>query len=116
MAFSCKIVLAHRAKEDGSRAVYLQAIIDRARATVPLGFYLHPATFDARRQIVKPTARNAESFTTEFQLAISRAAGIASKYRIDGKLLTPEAFRKEFANPSEKMDFIAFMAAELSVR
>lgn len=103
-------------REDKQRRVYLQAIIDRAAARVPLGFYVDASAFDARRQCMKQWHPNKKNFDTEFQMAITRANDIASRYRIDGKYLTPQDFRNEFTNPSSDIDLIKFMTDELELK
>lgn len=116
MAFSCKIILSDYSKEDRSKRVYLQAILDRKRATVPLGFYLKEDAFDERRQCMKAWHPSRKNYDTEFQIAIAKANNIASKFRIEGKYLTPEAFRAEFTNPTSAMDLIKFMTDELELK
>jgi integrase/recombinase XerD len=116
MAFSCKIILAERPKEDRTRMVYLQAIIDRMRALVPLGFYLKAEHFDTRRQVVKTAHPNAESYNTEILAAIAKANGIASKFRLESKPLSPMDFRTEFLEPSRMLDVMKFIKTELELR
>jgi integrase/recombinase XerD len=116
MAFSAKIKLAQRAKADKTRMVYLQFIIDRYRDQVPLGFYLSSEYFDVRRMVVKGSHANADSFNAEFYSALGKANDIASKFRLEGKTLTPEDFKSEFLNPSQVEDFIAFMKRELELK
>lgn len=113
MAFSCKIILAERPKENGQRMVYLQAIIDRKRAIVPLKFYLNEKEFDERRQIVKNSHPNEQTLNTEILVSISKAITIASKYRIDNKHLTPQEFKNRFLEPSRLLDVIKFFKEEL---
>lgn len=108
MPFSCKIILARHKKVDGSRMVYLQAIIDRMHAEVSLGFYIKEDMFDPKLQRMKASHPNKENFDTEFINAIARANTIASRFRVERKSLTPEAFRNEFNDASTEMDFIKF--------
>lgn len=116
MAFSAKIVLGDYVKSDGTSMVYLQAYIDRQRATVPLGFYLARKHFDVRTQRVKPAHPNANDFDVEMMMAIAKANTIASKFRQDGKLLNPDAFRNEYNDPTEAMDLIKFIEQELELK
>lgn len=116
MPFSCKIILAHHTRHDKLKRVYLQAIIDRKRATVPLGFYLDPSAFDERRQCMKPWHPNKKNYDTEFQMVIAKANNLASKFRIEGKYLTPDTFREEFTNPTESVDLIKFITDELELK
>lgn len=116
MSFYCKIILSGYSRADKSKRVYLQAIIDRKRAIVPLGFYLKQEAFDQRRQCIKPGLPNKESFDTEFQVAITKGNSIASKFRLEGKYLTPGVFREEFKNPTEAVDFIRFITEELELK
>ncbi len=116
MGFHCKIILSSYTREDKEKRVYLQAIIDRKRAIVPLGFYLQPDGFDPRRQRMKPWHPNAKNYDTEFQIAIAKANNIASQYRIEGKSLTPKQFREEFTNPADHADLIKFIKKELELK
>lgn len=116
MSFSCKIILSEYKKADGMRQVLLQAIIDRKRAKVNLGFYIHEDHFDSRRQCMKAKHPNAKEFDAEFFAAIAKANSIASKYRLANKLLTPEEFRNEFVDPSDGMDLIKFIRHELELK
>jgi len=116
VSFSAKIVLGDYVKADGMSAVYLQCVIDRQRATVPLGFYLHSNLFDKTKQRVKSNHPNEKDFNIEIMMAIAKANTIASKFRQDGKLLTPEAFRTEYTDPTEVMDLIKFMKHEIELK
>lgn len=116
MSFSCKITLAEYKKADGMRQVWLQAIIDRKRVKIALGFYLHEDYFDRRRQCIKPKHPNAKEYDAELYAAIAKANSIASKYRLTNKLLTPEEFRNEYTDPSDGMDLIKFIKTELELK
>lgn len=116
MGFSCKIILAQHTKENKVKRVYLQAIINRKLARVPLGFYLEPDAFDERRQCMKAWHPNKKNYDTEFQMAIAKANNIASKFRIDGKWLTPREFREEYTNPTTSIDLIKFMKDEIDLK
>ncbi len=116
MAFSCKIVLAQYAKADGERQVYLQAIIDRKRAIVPLGFYIRHENFDHRSMLVKTSHANHQTFNAELLKAVAAGNDIGSKYRLAGKSLTPQAFIDEFKNPSSEIDLIRFIEDELKIK
>jgi integrase/recombinase XerD len=116
MGFSCKIILAERQKADKSRQVYLQAIIDRQRATVALGFCLKEEQFDGKRQVVKSSHPNHKDYNTELINAIAKANSIASKFRREDRMLTPEEFRKDFIEPSSKLDVIKFIDAQLELK
>jgi integrase/recombinase XerD len=115
MSFSCKIILAGRPKEDNTSMVYLQAIINRLRATVPLGFYLKVKQFNAKSQSVQhhPAAKE---LNDELAQALAKAHKIASKARQEDRLLTPELFRSEYNDPSEKLDMIKFTRKEISLK
>jgi len=116
MSFSCKVILAGHQKADGCRRVYLQAIIDRKRALVSLDFYLKSEDFDGRRQCVKDRHPNAKDYNKEFLLAVTKGNSVASRFRIENRTLTPEIFRKEFADPTGAMDFIKFVKTELELK
>jgi integrase/recombinase XerD len=113
MAFSCKIILSEYRKEDKTRMVQLQAIIDRLRAVVPLGFYLKEEYFDAKRQIVKSSHPNCEDFNKEILAGIARANNIASRFRLQERMLTPNEFKEEFQQPSSRLDVIKFIETEI---
>lgn len=115
MGFTCKIVLADRQKEDRTRQVYLQAYIDRQRATVALGFCIKDEQWNAKTQQVK-NHPNAKEFNTELAVAIQRAHSIASQARLEERLLTPDTFKSAYKDPSEKMDVIKFMRSELLLK
>src|SRR5688572_4145302 len=112
MSFSCKIILAGYKKEDGGRMVYLSAIIDRKPARIPLKFYVKEESFNAKGQCMRPSHPNKRDFDTEFIIALAKANTIASKFRRENKLLTPEIFRAEYQDPTEELDFITFMETE----
>lgn len=116
MSFSCKIILAEHEKLDGMRRVYIQAIMDRRPARVPLEFYIDEKFFDKRLCRVKSTHPNSETYNTELQIAIAKANNLASKFRIQNKQLTPALFRAEYINPSDEMDLIKFIRKELELR
>src|SRR5690606_25472567 len=90
--------------------------IDRKHAEIPLGFYLPDDAFDPDKQKVKGTYANSDLFNLEFDAAKGKAAEIAGKYRLGGRVLTPHLFREEYTNPVNKDDFIQFYKAELELR
>lgn len=117
MPFSCKIVLSEYQKEDGSKRVMLQAIIDRRKAVVPLEFYLKSEEFDKKKQRMVPSHPNAAMFDAEMMTAIAKAHKVASEARQNEKPLTPEIFRDAFrTNLTGKNDVIAFIEAQLKLR
>lgn len=116
MSFSTKIILSDYQKADGQAAVQLQAVIDGKRAVIPLGFYVTPECFDQRRQRVTNEHPNAKDYEVEILQAIAKANTIASKFRQNGLLLTPDAFRKSYFDPTEAMDLIKFMDRELKLK
>jgi integrase len=113
MAFSCKIILSDHIKEDGKKRVYLQAIIDRARVIVPVGFYLNEKDFDNRGQMVRQTCTNHETYNAEIAIALTNANNISSQFRIEKKRLTTKIFKAEFSRPSDRLDFTKFFKARL---
>jgi integrase/recombinase XerD len=115
MSFSCKIILADHKKLDNSKMVYLQAIIDRGRAQVPLGFYISDEHFDKRTRLIKSSHPNHDDFNTEIFQTIAKANKIASEFRQKGTLLTCQEFVKSFNDPTEKMDMIKFIGKELAL-
>jgi integrase/recombinase XerD len=98
------------------RQVLLQAIIDRKRAKINLGFYIREDHFNKRQQCIKPSHPNAKEYDAELLAAIAKANSIASKYRLTNKLLTPEEFRNEYTDPSDGMDLIKFIKHELELK
>lgn len=117
MPFSCKIVLSDYQKEDGSRRVLLQAIIDRRKAVVPLEFYLKPEEFDKKKLRMVSSHPNAATLDAEMMKAIAKAHQLASEARQNEKPLTPEIFRDAFrTNISGKNDVIGFINAQLQLR
>lgn len=115
MSFSAKISLAERKKDDGTRLVYLVCYIDRMRVRVSLGFCVREEDFNGRAQRMR-NHPNKNDFDTEFIAAIAKAHGIASKFRQKNITLTPDAFRKEYKDPTEEMDFIKFFETELELK
>jgi hypothetical protein len=93
-------------KDDGSRMVYLSAIIDRKPTRIPLKFYVKEESFNMKGQCMRPNHPNKKDFDTEFITALAKANTIASKFRRENKMLTPEVFRNEYQNPTEELDFI----------
>lgn len=116
MAFSAKIILGYRAKHNKERRVYLQAIIDRKPARVPLQFYINESFFDKRSGCIKNSHPNASDFNTELIMAITKANSIASQYRIKKHTLTPLLFRSEFSTNQSEIDVIEFISKELKLR
>jgi integrase/recombinase XerD len=116
MGFTCKVVLSGFTKEDGMQQLLLQALINRKRAVVPLGFCVDPKDFDKKNQQIKASHRNRETYNTEIQIAITKANQIASQFRIEKKPLLPADFRKEFADPTDSTSVIKFIAKELELR
>ena len=116
MSFTCKIVLSEHAKRDGMHRVYLQAIIDRKRAMVPLAFYILPQDFDHKRNCMKPSHPNASDFDAEFLAAKARANTVASKFRQQGLVMTGADFKKHFFDVHESVDLVKFITRELNLK
>lgn len=116
MGFSAKISLGRHLKEDGTRCVYLIAIIDRMMTRVPLGFYLEEKFFDTKNRRVKSSHPNADTYNMELVMALTKANNIGSKFRIQGKRLTTSSFRNEYLNPPDEIDVLKYMRRELSLR
>lgn len=116
MSFSTKIVLAKHTKGDGTRRVYLRAIIDRKPAPVPLDFYVNEKDFDARGQCIRPTHPNANTYNKEILKKVTEANNIASRFRLEDKQLTPRIFKEEFKHPTTAMDLIRFIREELELK
>jgi integrase len=116
MGFSTRIILAQHQKEDGTRRVYLQAIIDRKRAAVAFDFYVREKEFDAKAQRVRSSHPNAGTYNKEILKKITEANNIASRFRLEDKQLTPRLFKEEFKHPSTAMDLLRFMKEELELK
>ncbi len=114
MRFNCKAILSGFTRADGTQAVCLQAVINRKRAVVPLGFFVPMSQFNSGR--VKSGYPNSDLYNLEIGKALGRAHEIASEYRLSDRLLNADLFRREFSNPINKGDFISFCRQELEVR
>jgi integrase/recombinase XerD len=115
MSFSCRARLAAHVKRDGTRQVYLQAIMDRLAAQVPLGFCVEAGMLNSHG-MVKASHPNASEYNIEILNAKAKANKVASMFRQRGKLLTPSLFKDEFQNPSDELNLISFMRNELTLR
>lgn len=117
MPFSCKIILSDYKKDDGVKRVYLQAIIDRRKAMVPLGFYLKEDDFDFKKQTVRLSHPNASTLSAEILKAISRAHHIASIHRLEEKPFTPTIFREAFREDiTGKDSLVKFIEGQLQLK
>lgn len=116
MPFSVKVILAEHEKVNQERRLYLQAIIDRKPARIPLDFYIDKKYFDKRSGRIKSTHPNSEDFNTEIMQAITKANAVASSFRIKKQTLTPTLFRAEFKTPTEELDLIRYIRKELALR
>ena len=101
-------------KADGTRQVYLQAVMDRLPVQVPLGFSVAQGMLSKGQ--VKAAHPNAKEFNVEILNALAKANKLASLFRQKGKRLTPSLFKEEFQNPSDELDLIAYMRRELNSR
>lgn len=116
MPFTVKIILGEHVNLNQQRRLYLQAIIDRKAARVPFDFYIEEKYFDGRSNRIKGSHPNADDYNTEIMMAITKANGIASRFRIKKLTLTPTLFRAEFKTPTEEIDIIGFIKKELALR
>lgn len=114
MRFNSKVILSGFTRADGTQGVYLQAIINRKRAIVSLGFFVPENQFVNGR--VRSSFPNSDLLNLEIGKALGRAHEIASEYRLSDRFLTPDIFRQEFSNPINKSDFIQFARQELELR
>jgi integrase len=116
MRFSAKAVLADHVKRDGTRALYVQAIINRMKANVNLGFAIDSKYFDGDKGVMKVNTPNCELINFQIADAVLKANKIFLDYKYSERLLTPENFKKEFTDPSSIIDLISFMEKEIELR
>lgn len=114
MSFSCKIILAGYKREDKTRRVYLQAIIDRKRVIVPVGLYVKDDDFDPVRQCIRKGHPNKKNYDAVLAQALARANDINAKFILQDRPLTLDEFRNQFTNTSAKLDLVSFMKREIT--
>jgi integrase/recombinase XerD len=116
MRFSVKAILAEYQRRDGTYAIWIRAIINRQPAKINLGFSIKKELFDCDKGLVKPEVPDADLMNYQILDFLTRANKIFLQYRFREQFLSPAAFRKEFIDPAETIDFVKFMEREMEAR
>lgn len=105
---------AYRNAQNKSR-FYVRVYINKRYVILPLNVYALPENYDQKTNRVK-NEKDATRVNLILSEALGRAADIILKYQVNGKVLTPDLFKKEYHNPEVLCDFVNFMADEIKER
>ncbi len=106
-----KVFLHGHERADGTNTVYLRVIIDRRKREFNLKTTWPKVFFDDERQEAKPRHvrdKEAEQVNMIINEAKGRAARIKLRYFSDSRVLSLDAFQKEFENYESRDNFLFY--------
>lgn len=111
MGFSCKIKIdSARPRRDGYAAVFMQVLVDRKKARIPLGIFWVPKRFDERIGC-KPRSKkddDVDAYNVIIGNARTKANNIHKEYLMRGLTLTLDLFMREYNSNLNKHDFLEY--------
>lgn len=113
--YTAKLVLHHYEKQDGTRQLLLQAILNRQRVVVPTGISIPAAEWDeARQRVRRPGAKDYVRDTNLYlQARLAQATSVFVDARIRNRPLTRDLFRQQMAGGAVNDDFLAWYQAQM---
>lgn len=114
--YSVKVVLrSDSQRADGTRQLTLQAILNRQRAVIGLGFCLQESHWDAKKQRIKVPGQAQQNRDNNLiiQAAVARATSIFIDARLSGATLTPAGFKLLYQGGTSRSSFLEFYRFEM---
>ena len=110
-AISFKVYAQDHTRADKTNAIYLRVIIDRLKKEFNLKVYWPKQFFDGIKQIALPR-HGKDADVAAVNMVIAEAKGRASRIKLryfgDSKLLSLDAFAKEFENYESRDNFLFY--------
>jgi integrase/recombinase XerD len=120
MDFTLKIKMNKAPGKNGKALLYLQAFINGEKSIKSIGLSIEPQYFDKKTGLVKESYEFYNDLNIVIRSKISKANGIASRYRIleetSGIILSKKLFEREMYGTSSKGDFLAWYDKRLKYR
>lgn len=100
-------------KKDGTSSIFLQLHLNNKKVIVNTGISVSAEFFDIENKAVKKTHPYAGDYNLIINKAKSKANDILIRYRLMGRDLSPDIFKKEYKNPCNAIDFYGWMENEI---
>ena len=120
MKFSVKLKInTQRVAADLNAALFFQVLINSQKTTIPLELNWNINFFDYQKELILPKSKLDKDFN-DYKLIIETKRNeineIFKFYRLSGKLLDIETFKKEIQNTKSRVDFLVYWRTEIHNR
>jgi site-specific recombinase XerD len=96
-------------KKNGTSAVYLVAYIGVKSVKFNVYVYCHADNWDAKNLRISGNSKAVADDNLIIERCLARMNEIFIRYRLQSVTITPELLKNEWANPSRRVDFYAFV-------
>jgi integrase/recombinase XerD len=111
-----KIVLRDYVNSEGKSLLYLHAHYNNKRWKHALGIYVFPKDWDQQKMRIKKPCLNFRDYNLVLDNVSSQVTVIRTNYRLMGKPLDLEMFKKEMLYGVPRVSFIAYMEYRLKMK
>ena len=103
-------------KQDGTSTVYVLVHHLGETLKFPTGVSCIPKNFNKRTGRLKGINPKASDFNLIIEASLARVNDIFVRYRLQNEHLTPELLKKEWNNPTRRIDFYMFLDEAIKER
>ena len=103
-------------KKDGTCAVYILVHIENKSLKFPTGITVDPLKFDHQKSRIKGASKDIKDKNLIIDKSLALINDIEVRYRLQQKELTADLLKREWINPSRRIDFYAFFDEAIKER
>jgi integrase/recombinase XerD len=112
---NAKIIIRNYVKGDGTSPLLLYVLIENKKVRIPIGVDVNAKDFDAEKQIVKKSAKDAKHKNLIIGNALGRASELMKEYALMGINPTAKDFERDYSTDADRRDFIPFFESEVNI-
>jgi site-specific recombinase XerD len=98
---------------EGKAPLYIQVFVNKVRKQFPLRIYVPPASFDKKKQRLRPSAEKAKDYNLIIENELTKFTEVAVEYRLRNEYLTIDKLIKEINTGFSRINFIGYYENEL---
>ena len=103
-------------KKDGTCAIYILVHIENKSLKFPTGITVDPQNFDHHKSRIKGATKDVKDKNLIIDKSLALINDIEVRYRLQQKELTADLLKREWVNPSRRIDFYAFFDEAIKER
>ena len=103
-------------KKDGTCAIYILVHIENKSLKFPTGLTVDPLKFDHQKSRIKGASKEIKDKNMIIDKSLALINDIEVRYRLQQKELTADLLKREWINPSRRIDFYAFFDEAIKER